>query len=79
MTADNFDQVMTGYYNRRPFQPFTVALVNGDRLEVDHPEALMVRESLAIFFAPSRIPQLFDHEGVAQFIGDLMNAPGSAA
>ena len=79
MTPENFElslQIMKG---RIPFQPFTIALINGDRLEVDHPEALMVRESLAIFFAPGRIPQLFDHEGVAQLIGDFMNASESAA
>ena len=39
----------------------------------------MVRESLAIFFAPGKVPQLFDHEGVAQLIGDLMNANESIA
>ena len=79
MTAENFELAIDVMRRSVPFQPFTIALTNGDRLEVDHPEALMVRGTLAIFFAPEKIPQLFDHEGVAQLIGDLMNAPESAA
>lgn len=79
MTAESLEQALQIMMHRVPFHPFTIALVNGDRLEVDHPGALMFRESLAIFFAPGRIPQLFDHEGVAQLIGELMNAPEAAA
>ncbi len=79
MTADSFELALQIMRQRVPFQPFTIALVNGDRLEVDHLDALMVRESLAIFFAPGKVPQLFDHEGVAQLIGDLMNANESIA
>ena len=54
MTADSFELALQIMRQRVPFQPFTIALVNGDRLEVDHLDALMVRESLAIFFAPGK-------------------------
>ena len=56
-----------------PFRPFTVSLVNGERLEVDHPDALAVRDGVGMFVGPGRIPSIFDHEGVAQVIGDLAN------
>lgn len=79
MTSDHFDQVMMGYYNRRPFRPFTVALVNGDRFEVDHPTAVSFRNGFGIFVGPGSVIHFFDHESVAQFIGELMNAPGAAA
>ena len=72
MTADNFDQTLVAFKSRRPFRPFTVALVNGGRFEVDHQDALVVRDGVAIYVAPGGVPTIFDHEGVSQFIGDLM-------
>ncbi len=71
MTADNFDQTLAAFKSRDPFRPFTVALVNGDRFEVDHRDALVVRDGVAIYVAPGGVPVIFDHEGVSQFIGDL--------
>jgi hypothetical protein len=72
MQADTFDNSLIAFKKRSPFKPFTVALVNGDRFEVDHPDALVVRDGVAIYVAPGGVPVLFDHEGVSQFIGDLM-------
>ena len=72
MQADHFDRTLNAFQKRVPFRPFTVALVNGDRFEVDHPNALVVREGVAIYIAPGGIPVIFDHEGVSQFIGDLI-------
>ncbi len=79
MKAEHFDEVVSRYYNRRPFQPFTVALVNGDRFEVDHPTAITFRDGFAVVIGPGGVLHIFDHEGVAQLIGDLMNAPESVA
>jgi len=72
MTADNFDKTLATFRSRDPFRPFTVALVNGDRFEVDHRDAFFMRDGLAVYIAPGGIPVIFDHEGVSQFIGDLM-------
>jgi hypothetical protein len=72
MLPENFDNTLNLFMGRKPFQPFTVALVNGDRLEVDHPKSLAWRDGVAIYIAPGGIPTIFDHEGVNQFIGDLM-------
>jgi hypothetical protein len=69
---NHFDQTLSAFMERRPFKPFTVALVNGDRFEVDHPKALVFRDGVAIYVAPGGFPVIFDHEGVSQFIGDLM-------
>ncbi len=77
MQADSFDQALNAFKRRTPFRPFTVALVNGDRFEVDYPDALVVRDGMAIFIKAGGIPVLFDHEGVNQFIGDLMDQPGN--
>jgi hypothetical protein len=71
MEVNNFDETLKAFQRRRPFQPFTVVLVNGDRFEVDFPNALVVRDGVAIFVAAGGIPTIFDHEGVSQFIGYL--------
>ena len=72
MTADNFERTLATFRAQSPFRPFTVALVNGDRFEVDHRDAFVSRDGVAIYVAPGGFPVIFDHEGVNQFIGDLM-------
>ena len=71
MEAENFDRTLNAFKKRVPYRPFTIALVNGDRFEVDHPEALVVREGVAVYIDSGGVPVLFDHEGISQFIGDL--------
>lgn len=71
MDREHFDQTMTVLKERRPFQPFTIALVNGDRFEVYHPGALAVRDGLGMFAGPGGVPFIFDNEGVCQIEGDL--------
>lgn len=44
MEVDNFDRSLTAFKKRKPFRPFTVMMVDGDRFEVDHPDALVVRD-----------------------------------
>jgi hypothetical protein len=44
--------------------------VSGDRFQVDHSEALVVRGGVAVFVARNGTPTLFDHEGVSHFIGE---------
>ena len=71
MDRHTFDGTVRAFKDRTPFRPFSVAMVNGDRLEIDHPDALVVRDGVALFVAPGGIPVIFDHEGVSQFVGDL--------
>jgi len=72
MEAENFDRTLGAFKGRKPFRPFTVALVDGDRFEVDHPDAMVVRDGVAVYIRPGGAPVLFDHEGVSQVVGDLM-------
>ncbi len=71
MEVDNFDRTLIAFKRRSPYRPFTVVLVNGDRFEVDFPDALVVRAGVAIYISVGGVPVIFDHEGVSQFIGDL--------
>ena len=75
MDRGTFDATIRTFKHRAPFRPFTVSLVNGERLEVDHPDAIIVRDGVGLFAGPGGIPSVFDYEGVAQVIGDLANRP----
>jgi hypothetical protein len=71
MDRETFTETMIGFRNRTPFRPFTVVTVSGNRYEVDYPNALAVRDGVAIFVGPGRVPVFFDNEGVSEIIGDL--------
>jgi len=71
MDRETFTETIRAFRNRQPFKPFTVATVGGNRYEVDFPDALAVRDGLAIFAGPGKVPVFFDHEGVSEIIGDL--------
>ena len=75
MVAESFDQALRAYQRRKPFQSFTVEFVSGDRIEVDHPEALVVRGGIAVYVSAQGVPTLFDHESVSRLIGDTAEAP----
>jgi len=70
MTAENFQSALDALHQRRPFRPFTVELVSGDRFEVDYPNALSTRDGVAVFLSPGGAPVIFDHESVSQFFGE---------
>lgn len=64
MVRATFERGLQQLHRRAPFRPFVVELLNGDRVEVDHPEALIVRAGTAIFVAADGTPTWFDHESV---------------
>ena len=47
MTSDHFDRTLRAFQWRTPFTPFIVELLSGDRFQVDHPEALVLRGGVA--------------------------------
>lgn len=73
MTAENFDEVLKQLIHRRPFQVFTIELHGGQRFEVDHSHALVVRDGVAVFLAPGGTPIWFDHDSVNQILGTGAN------
>ena len=73
MTAENFDRILQTLQQRQPFQVFTVELNGGHRFEVDHANALVIRDGVAVFIAPGGIPIWFDHESINQIIGASSN------
>lgn len=76
MERHTFDATIRSFKYQKPFRPFTLSLVNGDRLEIDHPDAILVRNGVGGFIGPGGVPALFDYESVSQVIGDLeSNSP----
>jgi hypothetical protein len=71
MGPGNFERSLRAFQRRTPFQPFTVVLVNGDRLQVNHPEALVTRGGTAVYFAADGEMTLFDHESASQFTSEF--------
>jgi len=69
MAPQSFENALKALQQRKPFRPFTVELVSGDRFEVDFPNALVIRDGVAVFIGPGGVPVLFDREGVSQLIG----------
>jgi hypothetical protein len=69
MTTEYFQTTLRAFQKRTPFRPYQVELVSGDRVRVDHPQALVIRGGVAVFLAPDGAPVIFDREGVSQVIG----------
>ena len=78
MDRETFDSTIRTFKHRKPYRPFTVSLVNGERLEIDHPEAVVVRDGAGVFIGPAGVIAVFDFEGVAQVVGELANNPEEA-
>jgi hypothetical protein len=70
MESTQFERSLRAFQSQSPFRSFTVALVNGDRVQVDHPEALVIRGGTAVFISADGTPTLFDHGSVSQLVGE---------
>ena len=70
MTPQDFEKALRAFWKRTRIRPFIVSLVNGDRVEVDHPEALIRRGGTAVLMSADDIPTLFDNESVSELSGE---------
>lgn len=75
MDIGQFERSLRAFQRRAPFRVFNVALVNGDRFQVDHPEALILRAGVAVYIAADGTPMLFDHTSVSQLLGEPLSQP----
>jgi hypothetical protein len=77
MVAETFAQALRAFARRKPFKPFVVELVSGERILVEHPEALAFRAGAAVYISPRGEFSLFDHESVAEVSDQTPSAPSS--
>jgi hypothetical protein len=75
MTAEHFQTTIRAFQRRTPFRPYIVELVSGDRVHVDHPEALVIRGGVGVYVTASGEPTIFDNEGVSE----VLVGPGESA
>jgi hypothetical protein len=68
LTYENCEAALRSFCRRRPFLPFLVELNSGDRLQVNHPEALAWRGHLLYYASPQRKHRLFDGSSVCQVL-----------
>jgi hypothetical protein len=74
MTADHLQELVELLVEKRPFHPFTIELVGGELVEIDHPRAMIARDGNAFVMKPGGVPAWFDHDSVLQVISDIANA-----
>jgi hypothetical protein len=70
MTAENFDKTLRAYQRRKPFRSFAVRFVSGEHIDIDHPQAMVIRSGVGVYVDASGAPTLFDHESVSEVIGE---------
>ena len=50
MEKDTFETLLRALSHRKPFKSYIVEFASGETIEVDHPEALVVRAGVAVRF-----------------------------
>ena len=78
MESESFDRSLRAFCRRVPFRSFTVELSSGESFSVDHPEALVYRNGVAVYIAPDGAPTIFDRVGVTRMIGAPDNQSAAA-
>jgi hypothetical protein len=69
MTSETFDNVLESLMTNQPFRLFTIELMSGKRMEVDHSRSLIFKNGSAVFWAPGGTFVWFDHDSVQRIIG----------
>jgi hypothetical protein len=70
MTADHFEKTLHAYQKRTPFRSFRVRFVSGEHIDVDHPEAVVIRGGVGVYISAKGVTTLFEHESVSEVLGE---------
>jgi hypothetical protein len=68
MTVEGFDLAINELLSAQPFRISTVELKGGKLHELDFPEAVFVRQGIAVFTSPGGVKIVFDADSVLQVI-----------
>ena len=66
MRDTSFRSSLLKFVRRRPFKSFMVELVSGDRIVVEHPEAVALGGASAVYISPEGEYAMFDSSTVSQ-------------
>jgi hypothetical protein len=67
MTVQEFEERLKSFLHRKPFQPFIVEYIHGERFEVDAPFVAW-NAGGAAYIGPNKEVFFFDHSDVRQFL-----------
>jgi hypothetical protein len=68
MTSDNIVRGVRALERRRPFRPYLIELVSGDRFLVSHPELIVPDGEMFAYCSPSGRWRLFEADSVCQLL-----------
>ena len=68
MKHEHFQHVLNQFLTRRPWKPFTLELINGSWLVVEHPEFLAVYGTLLNWTNSNGARSIFEYTSVVRFI-----------
>ena len=68
MTKDNFIRLIQSVNRRRPWKPYTLELLSGSRVEVNHPEALQADGELWVCSSTTGLRTVFECSAIVRFI-----------
>jgi hypothetical protein len=66
MTLEGFDLAINELLLAQPFQIFTIELKGGKLHEIDFPDAIFLRQGVAVFTGPGGVKMAFDSDSVLQ-------------
>lgn len=68
MTPATFDQTLHTLCDRVPFRPFTVILLNSNRVTIDRPDAIAFRNGKACYLGPKVAIAVLAHDEVVEVL-----------
>jgi hypothetical protein len=75
MEPANFARALRGFCRRQRFFPFFVQLTTGDTILISHPEALVIRDGIAMLMRKDRGYRVFDSTSVCQLYDQPLPPP----
>jgi hypothetical protein len=68
MRREIFLHVLQAFQRRRPWKPFTVELIGGSRIEVNHPESISAGKDIVSIHSTTGVHAYFEFAAVVQII-----------
>ena len=75
MTSAALEAALRFFARRRPFRPFWLEFLSGDRIKATHPEAVRLVGALFVYRSPDGALRLFAAESVCQLLEEPVDKP----
>ena len=68
MNIFNLRVALNSFKKRRPFRNFTLELTSGNHVRISHPEAVLWKGEILLYFSSDGKYHVFDSESVCQLL-----------